>query len=130
MDGGGGYAINIMGQYASLKLTGEEHIKTYRHGNNHRNHYEDDGLGFSRRSFCTNCGTALWNYNPNHGEYFYPFASAIDTPLPVPPAHNHLMLAYKPSWVEVPEGSTETHYEHYPDDGIEQWHKKRGLWVD
>ena len=53
MDGGGGYAINIMGEYASLKLTGEEHIKIYRHGNNHRSHYEEDGLGFSRRSFCT-----------------------------------------------------------------------------
>ena len=130
MNGGGGYTVNIMGDYNSLDVTGKEHIKEYRHGSNHRGAYEADGLGFSRRSFCSNCATALWNWNPNHAESFYPFASAIDTPLPVPPAHKHIMLAYKAPWVEVPEGENESHYDDYPDGGIEQWHKDRGLWVD
>ena len=130
VNGGGGYTVNIMGDYPTLKVEGEEHLSVYRAAENQRGAYEDDGLGFSRRSFCSKCGTMLWNYNPNYGEWFYPFASAIDTPLPVPPAHNHIMLAFKASWVEVPEGPDETHYEHYPDDGIESWHKIRGLWVD
>ena len=129
-NGGAGYSINIMGEYGSLEVTGREHIREYRHADNHRGAYEADGLGFSRRSFCTRCGTALWNWNPNHAEYFYPLASTVDTALPVPPAHTHLMLAYKASWVEVPEGENETHWDHYPEGGVEQWHRDRGLWVD
>jgi hypothetical protein len=30
----------------------------------------------------------------------------------------------KVSWVEVPKGGK--HFEHYPDKGIEQWHKDEG----
>jgi len=128
VNGGGGYTINIMGDYDTLKIEGEKNISVYRANNNHRGNYEEDGLGFSRRSFCSNCGTMLWNYNPNYGQWFYPFASAIDTPLPVAPEHNHIMLAYKANWVDVPDGATEKHYDYYPDDSIESWHKDRGLY--
>ncbi len=49
------------------------------------------------------CGTALWLFIPEWPELIHPFASAIETMLPVPPAHAHVMLAFKAPWVEVTE---------------------------
>jgi hypothetical protein len=128
--GGGGYAVNIMGEYETLKVTGAENIAVYRSRKNHRDIYEEDGLGFSRRSFCRTCGTPLWIYNPRYPNAVYPVASAIDTELPKAPAGTHHMLGYKASWIPVPDGPTETHHEFYPEEGIEQWHRSRGLYED
>ncbi len=63
--GGGGYAINIMAEAASLEVEGEEHITVYRSAYNDRESYEADGLGRSRRHFCSRCGSALWVHNPS-----------------------------------------------------------------
>ena len=56
-------------------------------------------------------------------------ASAIDTPLPVPVERNHIMLENKEPWVVVPPelAQNEHRFERYPDEGIEEWHKKRKL---
>jgi len=126
LNGGGGYTINIMAEANTLKVEGEEHLRFYRHGNNDRGNYEADGLGFSRRHFCTNCGTMLWNYNTRYPDWIYPFASAIDTPLPVAPEHRHTMTKHKASWVEIPPD--EKQYAQYPDEGIEDWHRRHGLY--
>ena len=53
----------------------------------------------AERHFCRACASALWLYDPRWPELVHPFASAIDSPLPIPPARVHLMLRYKPSWV-------------------------------
>ena len=126
LNGGGGYTINIMAEAKTLKVEGEEHLAVYRHGNNDRGVYEADGLGFSRRHFCRHCGTMLWNYNPRHGDWIYPFASCIDTKLPVAPEHRHTMVKHRASWVEIPEG--ERQYEQYSDESIEDWHRRHGLY--
>lgn len=34
----------------------------------------------------------------------------------------------KVSWVEVPKGGK--HFKHYPDKGIEDWHKEQGCFYD
>ena len=60
----------------------------------------------------------------------YPFASAIDTPLPKPPEEVELMLNYAPKWVDVPSGRGHTHFREYPREGIADWHARRGLTVD
>lgn len=126
-NGGGGYAINIMGDATTLEIEGEENLSVYRAAKNDRDRYEADGLGFSRRNFCKHCGTMLWNYNARYPEWVYPFASAIDTELPAAPARRHIMLDHKPGWVQVPEGPDEAHVPRYPDAGIEDWHKDRNL---
>ena len=66
---------------------------------------------------------------PKYPAYIYPVASAIDTPLPPPAERNHIMLESKAPWVIVPPESAkkEQQFEHYPDEGIEEWHKKRKL---
>jgi len=128
--GGSGSGINIMGDAGSLEVQGEENVTIYRSSKNQRDAYQEDGLGSSGRRFCKKCGSNLWSHGPDYPDFVYPFASAIDTPLPEPAARTHLMLAFKPDWVSVPTGQNDKHFEHYPDEGIEDWHRKRGLYED
>ena len=59
----------------------------------------------ARRHFCAKCGSALWVADPRWPEWVYPFASAIDTPLPKPPEEVELMLDYAAPWAEIPAGA-------------------------
>lgn len=81
--GGGGYAINLGGDYKTLKVIGEQHISVY------QALIKDTETGETKESqgkrhFCKNCGSALWVWDPRWPELVHPFASAIDTDLPVP----------------------------------------------
>jgi hypothetical protein len=118
--GGGGFAINLSGEADSLSVEGEEHITVY--------HVEEPGgpspLG---RRFCSHCGSMLWAWDSRWPELIHPFASAIDTPLPVPPEKVHLMLGSKASWVEPATGPGDQCFEEYPTESIADWHENRGL---
>jgi hypothetical protein len=121
--GGGGYAINIMGDFETLKIKGRRAIRKW--------HAMIDGeKGSAERSFCRHCGTPLWVWDDNWPELFHPFASAIDTPLAVPPANVHLLLRDKAEWVEPKIGPGDECYEGYPALSIEDWHKRRNLWIE
>ena len=128
--GGGGYTINIMAEADTLNVSGMEHVGVYRSKENHRGDYDTDGLGWSRMHFCKNCASVLWNFSPKYPQWVYPRATAIDTPLPRAPGQNHYMLAFKPDWVPVAQGDHCRHFDYYPDEGIEDWHKKRGLFEE
>jgi hypothetical protein len=60
----------------------------------------------------------------------HPFASAIDTRLPKPPSKVHLMLKFKAPWVVPDTGRGDRKFQKYPKDSIEDWHRKRGLWIE
>lgn len=125
--GGGGYAINIMGLSDSLKVEGEENVTVYRAaGDTVDGGAEADGLSWLRRHFCGRCGSALWASDPRWPHWVYPLASAIDSPLPVPPETVHLMLASAPLWA-LPADDGGDRFDAYPDEGIEDWHRARGL---
>lgn len=64
---------------------------------------------------------------PEWPELIHPFASAIDTPLPVPPEHTHLMLGSKASWVEAEVQPGDKQFEVYPEESIAQWHERLGV---
>ena len=124
--GGGGYAINIMGDTATFKVRGEGNVAVY------RARMKEAGAkratkSQARRHFCSKCGSALWAWDPRWKQWVYPFASAIDTPLPKPAEEVEIMLDYAAPWVTVPEGPKHTHFREYPDESIADWHKKRGL---
>ncbi|PPR09430.1 MAG: hypothetical protein CFH41_02460 [Alphaproteobacteria bacterium MarineAlpha11_Bin1] len=125
--GGGGYAINIMGRADTLQIVGEQNLSKYRSEKNDRDNYEVDGFSKARRYFCSKCGSALWINSMDYPDFVYPFASAIDTPLPEPPEMTHLMLEHKASWVPLQVQEYDTVFEKYPNIGIEDWHRKRGL---
>lgn len=118
--GGGGFAINLGGQADTLEVVGEEHVAVY--------HVEGPGgespLG---RHFCSRCGSMLWVWDSRWPDLIHPFASAVDTPLPVPPDRVHLMLASKADWVQPVAGPEDQCFEEYPDDSIADWHRRKGL---
>jgi hypothetical protein len=120
--GGGGYAINIMGSYDSMKITGKRAKRVYQ--------AEIDGhTSSAERNFCPRCAAALWLYDESWPELVHPFASAIDTALPKPPSKVHLMLRYKPDWVVPQVGRKDQCFDEYPQQSIEDWHKSRKLWI-
>jgi len=123
--GSGGSAINIMANTDTMKIEGEETLSVYRSALNDRGVYEEDGLGYSRRHFCKHCGTMMWNHNSRHGQWIYLFATAVDTPLPTPPEVRHIMVKHKAPWTVIPDGDEQ--FDQYPDEGIEDWHRNRGL---
>jgi hypothetical protein len=118
--GGGGYAINIMGWADSLIVKGEEHISVYQAKTS-------DGKSPLERRFCKKCGSGLWIYHDKWPDLIHPFASAIDTPLPKPPETVHIMTKFKAEWVEIPKGPDHSIFERYPDNSIEVWHEKSEL---
>jgi hypothetical protein len=124
--GGGGYAINLDGDYASLWVGGQEHVSVY------QAKIADPNTGRRRtspgqRHFCRHCGSALWLWDPRWPELVHPFASAIDSELPVPPSYTHLMLGSKAGWVPVHAGAGDKRFDAYPDESIAEWHQRQGL---
>jgi hypothetical protein len=121
--GAASHAINISGHAETLSLSGEDAIVTI--------HATIDGkVSNGGRRFCGTCGSPLWMWDSRWDELIHPFASAIDTPLPPAPERVHIMLAYKAPWVEIPNGPTDRHFDHYPDESLEQWHRRHGLYGD
>jgi hypothetical protein len=124
--GAGGYAINLGGDYKTLKIQGEESITVY------RAEIQDEETGKTRqspaqRSFCKVCGTALWLWDSGWPNLVHPLASAIDTELPVPPENTHLMLGSKAAWVQVDAGPKDKKFEEYPDESLAEWHRRLDL---
>jgi hypothetical protein len=125
--GGGGYAINLMGVTDTLKVHGKRNLRVYRAEiEDAKGHCETSS---GERNFCSKCASALWLFDENWPGLVHPFASAIDTKLSVPPERVHLMLKYKASWVVPRIGKKDGTFDEYPEESIEQWHKRRKLWV-
>lgn len=124
--GGGGYAINLGGEYETLKVDGNEYISVY------QARIKDPETGDikespGQRNFCKKCGSALWVWDPRWPELVHPFASVIDTDLPVPPEHTYMMLNSKPAWVEIHAGPKDQKFEAYPKESLADWHQRLGL---
>ena len=124
--GGGGYAINLGGNHGSLAVEGEENLGVY------QAEIRDEQTGDlakspAQRHFCRHCGSALWLWDSRWPELVHPHASAIDTPLPVPPERTHLMLASKPDWVDVHAGPGDKRFDGYPEESLAAWHQRLGL---
>lgn len=124
--GGGGYAINLSADHRTLKVKGKRHVRRY--NPIVRNPEDERGQRSSgERAFCAKCASALWLYDPEWPELVHPFASAIDTPLPVAPEHTHLMLEFKAPWVELHASARDQKYQRYPEESIAEWHERLGL---
>lgn len=70
----------------------------------------------------------LWLWDGQWPELIHPFASAIDTELPVPEEMVCAMEDAKPAWVRWPEGKKVV-YKQFPDFSLEEWHKEKGVFV-
>jgi hypothetical protein len=126
--GGGGYAINIMAQADTLKVEQDGTLEFHQALTEHEEVPGQMTQSPARRYFCGRCGSALWLADPRWAQWFYPFASAIDTPLPKPPETLHIMLDFAAPWVEVPRGDDDIRFPRYPQESIIDWHKRHGLY--
>ncbi len=118
--GGGGYAINLGALAETLEVEGAEHTRIY--------HAVIDGEESpGERHFCGRCASALWVFDPSWPELVHPFASAIDSELPVPPERVHLLLDSKASWVEVEAHDNDKCFAGYPEESLAEWHQRLGL---
>ena len=127
--GSGGYAINLGADAASLKVRGRRHLGIYHAV------MREAGRRATRsqaaRHFCLKCGSPLWLWDPRWPELMHPHASAIDTPLPTPPEVVDIGLAWAPAWADLPQGPRgpkHVRFDEMPDESLEQWHKRHGLW--
>lgn len=120
--GGGGYAINLGADADSMQVEGREHITIY-HAKI-RNPGEPEETSTAERHFCKHCGSFLWLFSPEWPEFIHPFASVIDTPLPVPPEVTHMMLESKAPWVEVEEHPQDKLFDGYPEESLAEWHQR------
>ena len=124
--GGGGYAINLGGDARTLRVRGRKDVAVY-HARMREPGAARAHASTAQRHFCRRCGSALWLYSPEWPELVHPFASAIDTPLPVPPEHTHLMLAFKAPWVEVEVRPGDKRFDGYPEESLADWHQRHRL---
>ncbi|MDI5892339.1 GFA family protein [Halomonas rhizosphaerae] len=116
--GGGGYAINLGARAETLEVVGAEHTRVY--------HAVIDGEESpGERHFCGRCASALWVFDPSWPELVHPFASAIDSELPVPPERVHLLLDSKATWVEARDN--DRCFAGYPEESLAEWHRRLGL---
>ena len=122
--GSGGFAINISGAAETLEVTGEDNLSIYQAG------LPGGETSPARRHFCRHCGSPLWLHDPRWPDLLHPHASAIDTPLPRPTAFVDLMLGSAVPWAARHEGDNIEQCDEYPSMSIEEWHRKRGLWLD
>lgn len=125
--GGGGYAINLGALAETLEIKGKRALGVYC-----AEIEDEDGhcqTSTGERNFCKKCASALWLFDPTWPDLLHPFASVIDTELPVPPAKVHLMLRYKAPWVQPQLGRNDARYEEYPELSIADWHRKHRVWV-
>ena len=126
--GGGGYAINLGARSESLEVEGEENLSAYQ-----ARMWDSEGadgveISPGERNFCKLCGSALWVYDPRWPELVHPFASAVDPPLPKPPEKVRMMLNYAAHWCEIPSNQNERHFPEFPDESLEDWHRRHGLY--
>ena len=124
--GGGGFAINLSGAHDTLQVEGREHLRVYQ-ASIQREGDAEPKQSPAQRHFCGACGSPLWLWDPRWPELVHPLASAIDTPLPVPPERTHLLEGSKAPWVVVRADPQDQRFDGYPRESIAQWHERLGL---
>lgn len=114
--GAGGFAVNLGADFDTLEVEGRDRVRSY------RARLEDGSESPAERSFCGTCGSQLWLWDPRWPGQVHPHASAVDTPLPVPPQRWHMMLGAKPDWVVDCAADGDRCFEAYPDRSLADWH--------
>ncbi|MEE9383027.1 MAG: GFA family protein [Nannocystaceae bacterium] len=125
--GSGGYMINLLARADTLEVRGGEHMKIYRAS------VQAEEASTSRpsrhgRHFCGECGSHLWARNDEWPTLIHPVASSVDTPLPPARATTHIFVRSKPAWIPLIPGPEDKVFDAYPDESIEGWHRRHGLY--
>jgi len=112
--GTGGYAINLGADKRTLKVRGAEHLSIYRAT------LDNGETSSGQRHFCS-------LYDPRWPELVHPHAGAVDTPLGRPPDATHMMLAFKPGWVDAHVRPADDTFDEHPKETLAEWHRRHRL---
>ena len=121
--GGGAFGCNIMGLASTLKVRGKG-LRFYHARIRERG--KRTVLSKAKRWFCGDCGSHLYLTDDRWPEGIWPYASAIDTPLPEPKNPISIMTAFKPSWAPAWLTAHGESYPRYPKLSIAAWHEQEG----
>jgi hypothetical protein len=126
--GGGGYAINIMGEAATLSVRGQKDVTGLPRAASSRRAPARRTLSDARRHFCAKCGSALWVSDPRWSEWVYPFAIG-DRHAAAEAARGNRTdgSTMRRPGCTCRRGPAHTHFAEYPEESIADWHKRRGL---
>jgi hypothetical protein len=113
--GGTGAAANILAQASTMRVDGADALTEYA------------GPDTTRTRFCSVCGSALYLTIDAAPDFVYPFASAVDTPLPEPPERVHVFTAEAPAWARPPSSPDDYATERNTRESIADWHRRHGL---
>ena len=116
--GGTGAAANMLAQASTLEVEGADSADRVRRA------------GRDADPLLLACGTALYLTIDSVTDFVYPFASAIDTPLPEPPERVHVFTAEAPAWAKPPSSPSDLAVERNTNESIEGWHRRHGLIED
>lgn len=116
--GGTGAAANVLAQASTLRVEGAEALTEFA------------APDTTRTRFCSRCGSAMYLTIDAAPDFVYPFASAIDTPLPEPPERVHVFTAEAPAWARPPSTPSDLTVERNTRESIEEWHRRHRLLED
>lgn len=108
--------MNILADADSLVVRGDVEPKVY-----------EPAAGGLKMSFCPDCATALFIELAGWPQYVYPFASAVDTPLPVPPHRIHIQSAQRVAWSPIVPTANDDVFETNTEESIVEWHQRLDL---
>lgn len=111
-----GAAVNVLADADTLDVGGELAPTRYEHPN--------EPLV---TSFCPRCGSALFLEIHGWPQWIYPFASAIDTPLPSPPEFVHVRTAERPEWAPAIGSPGDSTFETNTEESMADWHHRMGV---
>jgi hypothetical protein len=113
--GGTGAAANILAQASSLAVEGADELTEYA------------APDTTRTRFCSRCGSALYLTIDAAPDFVYPFASAVDSPLPEPPERVHVFTVEAPAWARPPSSPDDYSTERNTRESIDEWHRRHRL---
>jgi len=113
--GGTGAAANVLAQASTLEVDGADLLTEYA------------APDATRARFCSRCGSALYLTLDAAPDFVYPFASAIDTPLPEPPERVHVFTGEAPGWARPSGSPRDLAVERNTNESIDGWHRRHRL---
>ena len=113
--GGTGAAANILAQASTLHVDGADAMTEFA------------APDTTRTRFCSVCGSAVYLTIDAAPDFVYPFASAVDTPLPEPPERVHVFTIEAPAWAKPPPSPDDYTTERNTRESVADWHRRHGL---
>lgn len=119
--------VNLLARAGTLEVDGKEYVRIHRamicspgETTPRKSHHQ--------RHFCGECGAHLWAFSDEWPKLLHPVAASVDTTLPEPPSITHIFMRSKPGWLSVDIGPEDKVFDGYPDESIEEWHKRHGMY--